>query len=66
MSAGGKMRRKMRPKPASRTRRMYSSSTILRKRPLRMGTGSGVGVRAGLVGSEPTGLTVDVMPYSSA
>ena len=49
---------------------MYSSSAMRRMRPLR----SGIDARRRVVGrravapegSEPTGLTVDVMPYSSA
>ena len=68
MSAGGKIRRKMRPNPASRTTRMYSSSAMRRSRPFRTGEGSTRCLTPCHVpeGSEPTGLTVDVIPYSSA
>ena len=42
MIAGGKMSRKIRPNPARRTTRMYSSSAIRRSAPRLRGCGSGV------------------------
>ena len=60
--------KEMRPKPARRTTRMYSSSAIRRSRPFRTGKGSDSvsDTESCPEGSEPTGLTVDVIPYSSA